>query len=125
MPHFDRWSSIRGVVLVADIRPLSSATDIQFRRDLEATDPETFTAIVGSIERLGLTVTHYEHPSALASHAQRHRDDVVLSIFGGAVSRNRMALVPAICETFGLRYIGPDAYGRILCQDKELSKAVA
>jgi D-alanine-D-alanine ligase len=36
-----------------------------------------------------------------------------------------MALVPAICETFDLTYVGPDVYGRIICQDKEVSKAIA
>jgi D-alanine-D-alanine ligase len=36
-----------------------------------------------------------------------------------------MALVPAVCEAMGLSYIGPDAYGRVICQDKEVSKALA
>ena len=36
-----------------------------------------------------------------------------------------MALVPAICESFGLRFVGPDVYGRIICQDKEISKRLA
>jgi D-alanine-D-alanine ligase len=70
-------------------------------------------------------LVHYDNPKVLADHAAEHSDDVVLSIFGGSASRSRMALVPAICETFGLAYVGPDAYGRIICQDKEVSKTLA
>jgi D-alanine-D-alanine ligase len=36
-----------------------------------------------------------------------------------------MALVPAVCETFGLRFVGPDTYGRIVAQDKDISKSLA
>jgi D-alanine-D-alanine ligase len=50
---------------------------------------------------------------------------LVLSIYGGERSRNRMALVPAMCEGLSVRFVGPDAFGRLYCQDKELSKRLA
>lgn len=46
----------------------------------------------------------------------------MFTIYGGERSRNRMALVPAICESYGLKYVGADTYARIICQDKYLSK---
>lgn len=30
-----------------------------------------------------------------------------------------------MCEVNDLRYIGPDVYGRVICQDKEVSKNLA
>jgi D-alanine-D-alanine ligase len=36
-----------------------------------------------------------------------------------------MALIPAICEGSGIKFVGADAYARVLCQDKFLSKAFA
>jgi D-alanine-D-alanine ligase len=117
--------NFRSVVLVADVMRDDASSITALRRDLEQTDQETFNALTTAIESLGLSVTHYEGPDALAENAQRHRDDIVLSIFGGRASRNRMALTPAVCETFGLRFIGPDAYGRITAQDKETSKRLA
>jgi D-alanine-D-alanine ligase len=113
------------VVIVADLLPERSDVPLHFRRDLEQTEVRTLQDVVDAIERLGLSVCHYEHPRLLAKRALSHSQDVVLSIFGGSVSRSRMALVPAICETFGLSYIGPDAYGRVICQDKEVSKGMA
>lgn len=101
------------------------APNLATRRDLEQTDPATLQALTSAIKSLGLDVTHYEGPDELASNATKHADDIVLSIYGGQGSRSRMALVPAVCESFGLRFIGPDTYGRIIAQDKEVSKRLA
>ena len=116
----------RNVVLVADL--VAESTDrapLHLRRDLEQTETDTLTALADAITALGLTVTHYNGPDDLALNADRHADDVVLSIYGGSGSRSRMALVPAVCETFQLKFVGPDAYGRIIAQDKEVSKRLA
>jgi D-alanine-D-alanine ligase len=115
----------RGVVIIADLWDEETSIPICLRRDLERTDPTTLQSIRDAIHTLGLEVHHYQTPKDLAKCANRHSADVVLSIFGGAASRSRMALVPAICEAFGIAYIGPDAYGRIICQDKEVSKSLA
>jgi D-alanine-D-alanine ligase len=115
-----------GVVLIADVfRDGTHAGDYAARRDLEQTEEPTLTEISVAIRALGLIVHHYETPAQLAANARKHLKDVVLSIYGGAGSRSRMALAPAVCEAFGLRYIGPDAYGRIVAQDKEVSKRLA
>lgn len=118
--------SFRDVVLVADrFDSEKSLGPAHARRDLEMTDDKTLQTLQSAITSLGLKVWHYDSPEMLARHAERHSKDVVLAIYGGQQSRNRMALVPAICESFGLRFIGPDVYGRIVAQDKELSKRLA
>jgi D-alanine-D-alanine ligase len=125
MKMSQRRRSFRDVVLVADIISDVGAPAIELRRDLEQTDQDTLQALTQAIVSLGIEVTHYEGPEALALNANKHKDDIVLSIYGGRASRNRMALVPAVCETFGVRFIGPDTYGRIIAQDKEISKRLA
>ncbi len=119
-------SSFRDVVLIADAwEQGNSEAPVHLRRDLEMTDANTLRDLTNAIESLGLVVHQYPEPAILAEHAQEHRDDIVLSIYGGQGSRNRMALVPAVCEAFELRFIGPDTYGRIIAQDKEVSKRLA
>jgi D-alanine-D-alanine ligase len=114
------------VVLIADqYRDQDDARPIHRRRDLEKTDRQTLSGLMAAIRQLGLEVCHYATPAELARNASQHANDVVLTIYGGDVSRNRMALVPAVCETFGLRYLGPDACGRFLCQDKYVTKLLA
>lgn len=115
------------ILVVADL-VVDEATsgNSDWRHDLEKSSISTVTAILQAIESLGIRAIHLSSLEELSIRAaQRHAGDVVLSVFGGERSRNRMALVPAICESFGLRFIGPDVYGRVLCQDKEISKRLA
>lgn len=116
-----------GLVLVADLWEEESQGDRgnAGRRDLEQTDRETLDDIVAAAGALGIPVHHYQSPVELAEYADRHPSDIVLSIYGGVGSRSRMAITPAVCEAFGLRFIGPDAYGRVIAQDKEISKRLA
>ena len=116
---------IENVVLIADVINESTFQQLYSRRDLEKSEKETISQIVDAIHKLGREVVHYQSPNELAKNACHHKNDVVLSIYGGEESRNRMALVPAVCEAFGLKYIGPDVYGRIIAQDKEISKRLA
>lgn len=115
------------VVVIADlVSNAPEARPSEWRHDLEKSSLGTIAAITQAIESLGVPALHLSTLDALAERAsQRIPGDVVLSIFGGERSRNRMALVPAICESFGTRFIGPDAYGRVVCQDKEISKILA
>lgn len=117
----------RDVVLVADLLDISIDFDghTHLRQDLEMTDENTFQTLLSALSELGLKAHHYRDPKTLGMNVGRHAEDVVLSIYGGQGSRNRMALVPAICEANSLRYVGPDVYGRVICQDKEVSKHLA
>jgi D-alanine-D-alanine ligase len=113
------------VVLVADMITDADNIMASSRRDLEKSNTETIYQLTTAIKESGRTVVHYKSPQELANNASKHLNDIVLSIYGGEISRNRMALVPAICETFNLSFIGPDVYGRIIAQDKEVSKRLA
>jgi D-alanine-D-alanine ligase len=116
----------RDVILVADSQHSTNSTiPTHRRRDLEKSEDSTVAALLSAFRELGITVHHYKEPSELGANAKHHREDLVFSIYGGEKSRNRMALVPAICEAHGLRYVGPDVYTTIICQDKEISKNLA
>lgn len=119
--------NLKTVLVVADlVAETTTSDDLDWRHDLEKSSISTVSAILQAIESLGIQAIHLSNLEELSARAaQRHPGDVVLSVFGGERSRNRMALVPAICESFGLRFIGPDVYGRVLCQDKEISKRLA
>jgi len=114
------------LVLVADrLPPVASNLPIDRRRDLEKTAQQDLGSLLAALATLSVPVVHLESPAELSAQAGRFRSDLVLSIYGGAGSRNRMALVPAICEAHGIAFVGPDVYGRVICQDKEISKRLA
>jgi len=121
-----RLAEMDKVVVVADVFQAGGrGGPVAVRRDLEQTEPSVLADLLGAIAALDLEHVHYRNPSELAQHASTHKADVILSIYGGERSRNRMLLTPAVCETFGLAYVGLDAFGRALAQDKEASKMLA
>lgn len=91
--------------------------------DLEYTSTRYFDAIYKSLCELCNNVTVYNDIKDFESRVDNHIKDVVLAaIWSGKESRNRKALVAAICEAKGIRYVGADAYAESLCQDKYLSE---
>lgn len=57
--------------------------------------------------------------------AQVFKNEIVFPLWQGGASRNRTALIPAICELNGLKFVGADAFVQSSCQDKNFSKLVA
>ena len=53
-----------------------------------------------------------------------HLDCLVFPYWFGQRSRSRHGLVPAICEANGVMFVGADAFTKIVCNDKELSKTI-
>lgn len=114
------------VIVVADLSDGSEdVLPMDIRRDLEASDRPMLEALLCVIRGLGHPVRHVEGPAELAKSAENLGPATVLTIYGGRASRNRMALVPAVCEAMGLPFIGPDVYGRVIAQDKEITKRLA
>jgi len=105
------------VVIIADlvadrVEPTGCSTD------LESVEASYLSEVRASLESSGFTTVVYHHPRQLVETSREHREDTVLSLWAGSESRNRKALVPSICETLGLCYVGADAYAQLLCADK-------
>jgi hypothetical protein len=62
--------------------------------------------------------------TAFVASATEHSNKLVFPLWRGGASRNRTAIVPAVCEVHGLLYVGADAFSQSVCQDKSLSKHV-
>ncbi|MBK8467577.1 MAG: hypothetical protein IPL32_17310 [Chloracidobacterium sp.] len=109
------------IVVIADLadfdRTITSKSDF-----LEMTDAHQLEAIKRSIIRMGFEVVIYTDPSEFTQHISEHSDDFVVSLWSGRHSRNRRAIIPAICEGNNIRYFGSDPYAALVCQDKSLSK---
>jgi D-alanine-D-alanine ligase len=113
-----------GIVLIADIGDSRDEITLD-RPDLEFAEQDYVDDLLSTLCHIHNDVTFYPHPKLLIENADRHTDDVVLSLWSGVSSRCRRALVPAICEAYGIRYIGADAYASVICQDKSISKSYA
>lgn len=112
---------MRNAVIIADQAP-SRAEITLGTRDLEYASARDIADLMEAARAVVSQVSYYAEPQAFVRNIDRHVRDVVISIWSGQASRNRRALVPAICETHGIPYVGADAYTHILCQDKALAK---
>lgn len=108
-------------VLVAD-RKTSHANASLTDRDLELVEDQYFSELSNGLRFLCKEVIHCDSPRALIEALPLPEPSFVLSVWSGQCSRNRRALVPSICEAYGLRYIGADTYTNIIAQDKAMSK---
>lgn len=112
------------IVLIADRIQNKAALDMQSDK-LEQIGDDYFFQIYNSLQRISPKVTHYNDLPTFIDNIYKHRNDIVFTIYGGNSSRNRMALVPGICESYNIKYVGADVYNRIICQDKNISKELA
>lgn len=92
---------------------------------LERPSEEYTNDVFNALIKYSKEVLVCDSPKSLSNYLLTHDVDLVMSIYGGEVSRNRLALVPAICESMNIKYLGADVYNRVICQDKNLSKVFA
>ena len=109
------------VVFLADIAPSRDTISLRTRH-LEMVDTDYRREVTSTLRRLGFKLTTYTDLRGFLEDITNHKEATVLSLWAGQESRNRKALVPAICEAYGLSYVGADTYTQILCQDKALAK---
>jgi D-alanine-D-alanine ligase len=111
------------VILVSDIVDRAVEATSEDDRTLEKSDPATRDRLADALRQIVPSVILVDSPQQLFGYSVDRT--LVMTIYGGEKSRNRMALVPAVCEAMGMQFMGADAYARILCQDKHLAKIVA
>lgn len=113
---------MEGIVLICDRVSSRKGVNI-FTTNLEFTSDVYFNALHSAAKELTDKVTVYQSPSEFEKNIQKHIDDIIFTaIWSGELSRNRKAILPAICEANGLIYVGADAYVQSISQDKDLSK---
>ena len=93
--------------------------------NLEFTSDTYFTALKSALDNKCTHTYYYESLDSFIDNIQSHKNDIVISaIWSGTKSRNRKSLIAAICESYGIRYLGADAYVQSVCQDKQLCKSL-
>lgn len=115
-------NNIKNIVLIAD-RTYYNDDDINIdSNNLEMITDDYFEDVYNGLSSFAENVFHYNDLKSFINNIRQHEDDIVFTIYGGKNSRNRLALVPAICESYKVKYVGADVYARIICQDKHLAK---
>lgn len=111
----------KNIVLIAD--PVEDHFNCtQENDDLECPSMEYFHDVLSALQKVCAEVIWYKSPKDFMDQIGRHKEDLVVSIWSGTNSIYRKSFVSAICEAYGIKYMGPDPFVQLLCQDKHLSK---
>jgi D-alanine-D-alanine ligase len=111
------------IILVADpVDPQSptDAFDRRIDRPYRSTVEEISDALLNCCDQLIIVDDLTNFTTELHEHLQ----SLVFPYWFGESSRSRHGLVPAICEANNVMFVGADAFVKVVCNDKELSKSV-
>ena len=110
------------LALVTEGREREDSLPSSESRDLDMTTPEQATRIRDLMNLAVDDVIVFSDLFDFIKQAPELHDAVVWPHWNGSRNRNRTSYAAAICEIYGLRYIGPDPYARLIANDKSLSK---
>ena len=111
------------IVVIADCHNHDSEKISYDSTDLDRTSTEQTQELLNSLKSTCELVESYSSIDSLFTDINKSKEILVFPYWYGERSRNRAALVPAACETAGFRFVGGDAYVRLICSDKALSKS--
>lgn len=112
------------IVLVADNAPNEGLPNELYNRESDKAQSDNVSAIKTALEIICKEVVFYDSIEEFTYHTSEHINDLVFPYWHGEKSRNKQALVAAVCEAAGIKYVGADAYTNIVCCDKVLAKDI-
>jgi D-alanine-D-alanine ligase len=110
------------LALVTEARQREDSLPSVRSRDLDMTTPLQAVWIQELMSAVVEDVTVFYDLTDFIRQAPTLHDSIVWPHWNGSRNRNRTAHAAAICQIYGLRYIGPDPYARLIANDKSLSK---
>ncbi|MCA1325093.1 hypothetical protein [Herbaspirillum sp. alder98] len=111
------------VLLVADPSE-GEIPSTEYDRRIDRPLANTVDMIRAALESCGDKVISFSDLSQFTSDINKHPNSLVFPYWFGESSRSRHGLVPAICEASKVMFVGADAYAKVVCNDKELSKTI-
>ena len=113
----------RIVMVVDEMKDHKLSANIT-KNNLEGNSAEQTLRLKNSLEKISQVVC-YESIVEFTKHIHEHTHDIIFPMYYGPAGYNSKGIVPSLCETHGINYVGADAYAQLLCNDKTLSKQYA
>lgn len=77
-----------------------------------------------SLRKLCGTVHYYTSIESFVDNINAHKDHIIFPYYYAVGSRINHSYVQSICESNGIKFIGPESYALTVCNDKVLSKDI-
>jgi len=118
-------SNRKKLILVGDIIKNSNQQNELTIFDADNPTLDEVENLSSWLEKVGYEVEIETSINSFLRGISKRKNEIIFPLWRGGASRNRTAIIPAVCEAINLQYVGGDAYVQSICQDKALSKVVA
>lgn len=112
------------VVLVANVKKIPLNGYYKYMSKLDITKRFTNWFLARAIRKNGYKLVVYDNLIDFTDNLNKHQNDLVFPYYFGVGSRSRQSYVQNLCESRGIKFIGPDAYSQTIGNDKALSKEI-
>lgn len=112
------------IVLVANIKKIPANGYSKHMSRLDITKRFTNWFLGRAIRKNGYKLVVYDNLVDFTDNLNKHQNDLIFPYYFGVGSRIRQSYVQSICESRGIKFIGPDAYSQTIGNDKALSKEI-
>lgn len=116
---------VKRIGIVLETKADAELTGLPMEKLYHWRETEEIQAVTEAIKSLGYECILIGPPSQLCNNLNEIRTqiDFLFNISVGFVTRNRMALAPALYTLANIPYSGADPYSKLLSQNKHLTKA--
>src|SRR4051812_19811467 len=80
--------------------------------------------LLRALRKIDRNVFYYDDLRTFARNVELHRQHLVFPYYYSLGSRSNYSNVQSICESVGIKFVGPEAYALTVCNDKVLSKDI-
>jgi D-alanine-D-alanine ligase len=94
-------------------------------RNLEGNSRVATENALLAFKEISKKLSHYTSIETFSRNISLHKNDIVFPMYYGINLPESKSLIPALCESHEIPYVGADMYAQALCNDKTLAKAYA
>lgn len=112
------------IVLVASRAPRQEGRYRSFLSGFDFAKTFSNRILLRHLKRIDKKTYYYNDIDDFVRNIHLHQKHLIFPYYYAVGSRINYAYVQAICESLGIRFVGPEAYALTVCNDKVLSKDI-
>jgi len=112
------------IVLVTNIKKIPNAGYGKHMSSFDINKSITNKLLARAIKKAGHELIQYSCINDFVKNIDTHKNDLIFPYCHGVASKIRQSFIQTFCESYGIKYVGGDAYSQTLANDKALSKEI-
>jgi D-alanine-D-alanine ligase len=112
------------IVLVASPPPRPQGRYKSLLSNVDFSKMLSNRVLLRALRKIDRRAIYYDSVETFVRNIDAHREHIVIPYYYSVGSRINYGFVQSICESLGIKFVGPEAYALTVCSDKVLSKDI-